>query len=51
MPIFSQMTPKPVKKVILMGEQQKKYLFPLVRDRDVGIETKYQNIVIESVRM
>jgi hypothetical protein len=48
-PIYTQNTPKPQRKILLYGENKSRFLFPLVRDRDIGIEAPYQNIVIESV--
>jgi hypothetical protein len=47
--LYTQMTPKPQRKILLYGENHGRFLFPLVRDRDVGIPAAYQNIVIESV--
>lgn len=47
--LFTQMTPKPQRKILLYGDNHGRFLFPLVRDRDVGIPAAYQNIVIESV--
>ena len=47
--IFTQPTPKPPRRIMLYDQDNKKMLFPLVNDRDVGIEPKYQKIVIESV--
>lgn len=51
MPIYTQQTPRPVKKIMLFDQDNNKRLFPLARDREVGINTKYQNIVIQSVRI
>lgn len=47
---YTQDTPKPRRSILLFGEQQRRHLFPLVRDRDIGIPQSYQNVVIESVR-
>lgn len=48
-PIYSQITPKPQRKILLYGENRSRHLFPLVRDRDIGISGAYQNVVFESV--
>lgn len=48
-PIFSQVTPKQVKKILLYGADRSRHLFDLVNDREIGIDPKYQNIVVESV--
>lgn len=48
---YSQVTPRPQKKILLYGENKSRHLFPLVRDRDIGIEGTYQNVVIESVKI
>jgi hypothetical protein len=48
-PLYTQLTPKPQRKILLYGENHSRFLFPLVRDREIGIEATYQNIVIESV--
>ncbi len=45
----SQVTPRPQRKILLFGEDKSRHLFPLVRDREIGIEGRYQNVVIESV--
>lgn len=44
--IFTQPTPRPVKRILLYDQNNSKMLFPLVHDRDVGIDPKYQKIVI-----
>lgn len=49
-PIYTQHTTKPQRKILLYGQDRARFLFPLVRDRDIGIDGAYQNIVIESVR-
>lgn len=49
--IYTQMTPRPNKKILLLDENKGKHLFPLVRDREIGISTKYQKIVIQSVAL
>lgn len=46
--IFSQPTPRPPRKIMLFNQHQEKKLFPLVRDRDIGVTSQYQNIIIES---
>jgi hypothetical protein len=48
---YSQVTPRPYKRILLFDEHKEKHLFPLMRDREVGITSKYQNIVIQSVNM
>ena len=51
MPIYTQETPRPEKKIMLFDQERRRQLFPLVRDRDVGMGSKFQNLVIESVKM
>jgi hypothetical protein len=50
-PFYTQVTPKPQRKILLYGQDKSRHLFPLVRDRDIGIQGTYQNVVIESVKM
>lgn len=47
--IYTQATAKPNRKILLFDEVRGRHLFPLVRDREIGIGTKYQSVVIESV--
>ena len=47
---FTQETPRPAKRVLFYDEERKKHLFPLVRDRDIGVPSRFQNVVHESVR-
>jgi len=49
--VYTQATPRPVKKIILYDQQKHKHLYELVNDRDVGIYSQYQNIVIKSVTL
>ena len=49
--IYTQPTIRQNKKIMLFGEDNNKHLFPLMRDRDIGIASKYQDIVMESVYM
>jgi hypothetical protein len=49
--IYTQVTPRPNRKILLFDDNRGKHLFPLVRDRDVGIDGKYQTIVIQSVHI
>lgn len=49
--ICTQETPRPQKKILLLDQMNHKHLFPLVRDREVGIATKYQHVVIQSVEI
>ena len=51
MPIYTQETPRPEKKIMLFDQERRRQLFPLVRDRDVGMGSKFQNLVIESVKV
>lgn len=47
---YTQITPpRPNKKILLYDYDSRKHLFPLVKDREVGIYSQYQNIVIKSV--
>jgi hypothetical protein len=49
--IYTQVTPRPNRKILLYNQAKEKCFFPLVRDREVGIGTKFQEVVIESVKM
>jgi hypothetical protein len=48
-PAFSEVTPRQNKKILLFGDKNKKYLFPLLKDKDVGIQTSFQSNIIETV--
>ena len=48
--LYTQVTPRPNKKILLFDDEKGRHLFPLVRDRDIGIQSKYQCIVIQSVK-
>lgn len=48
--IYTQITPpRPNKKILLYDQDSRKHLFPLIKDREAGIGTQYQNIVHKSV--
>lgn len=47
--IYTQATVRPNKKILMFDEMRGKHLFPLMKDREIGIKTKFQNVVIESV--
>ena len=49
LPIYTQETPQPIKKIALFDEEKNRQLFPLVKDKDIGMGTQYENLVIESV--
>ena len=46
MPIYTQETPKPIKKIALYDEEKNRQLFPLMKDKDIGMGTQYENLVI-----
>ena len=47
--VYTQKTARPNRKLALYDEEGQRHLFPLVQDREVGIGTKFQPIVINSV--
>jgi hypothetical protein len=49
--MYTQATPRVIRKVLLFDEENHKHLFPLHRDRDVGFGTQYEKNLIESVSM
>lgn len=51
MGIYSQDTARPQKKIMLYDDQKRKQFFPLIPDKDVGMGPRFENLVIESVKM
>ena len=48
-PIYTQETPRPNKKIALYDQEKNRKMFPLIRDKDVGMGSQFENMVIESV--